>query len=96
MNGAKVLLKTGALEFDKPYPDGDMAQVRVKKSVIVANQDLVIWHRLGRPPNKVFIDWSSAFMQVKVSLDSNGREQADDEKIVVQFNSTGTAVVCIA
>ena len=92
----KVLGKVGALEVDVPYRDKDYDQIRVRKVVTAATTDMVIWHRLGRGPNKCFVDWSSAFMQVKVSLDASNREQADEEKIIVQFSATGQAVVCIA
>lgn len=97
MTATKVLARTGELEFDVPYRDKDLDQVRVKKSIRTANQDVVIFHRLGRVPNRVFVDWATGgFPVVKVSLDSSGREQADDDKVVVQFSATGIAVVCIA
>lgn len=93
----KVLGKTSSLEFGVFYLDKDTDQGRVKVSVISANQDMVIHHRLGRTPNRVFLDYKAGGANdVWLSLDSSGREQADTEKIVVQFAATGIAVVCVS
>ncbi len=94
---SKVLTRTGAMEPDVVYTDKDMDQVRVLKVILSANQDISIPHKLGRKPNRVFLDWKAGGANdVWLSLDSSGREQADDEKIIVQFAATGKAVVCIS
>lgn len=97
MTTLKVLGHTGPLEFGVTYLDKDKDQARQLVAVRTANSNIVIEHRLGRIPNRVFIDWKAGGPNdVWLSLDTSGRVQADEEKIVVQFAATGNAVVCVS
>ena len=91
----KILVNTEAIETDTPVRDGDLDRVLVKKVIKSTTDRYTVWHKLGRIPRKAFVVQSTGgFIICKVSLDTTGREQADSEKITLEFNATGTAVVC--
>jgi hypothetical protein len=92
----KILLCTQPLELNVPTRDGDMDRMLIKKPVPSISGRYTFAHKLGRTPRKAYVvGCSGGFITCKISLDTSGREQADAEKITLEFNATGTAVVCI-
>lgn len=90
----KVLTNTAAIGFYEPTKDGDIDRMLVKIPVKSTTDKYTILHRLGRTPRKAYIvQMTGGFILCKVSLDSTGREQADAEKITLEFSATGNAVV---
>lgn len=75
--------------------DGTFERTITKIPVKAIGQKDTIPHKLGRVPVKAYIVKSTGgYPLVKVSLDTNGREQADAEKITLEFSATGNALVC--
>lgn len=92
----KILVHTQPLEFNVPTRDGDIDRILVKRSVTSTPTRYTFEHKLGRTPRKAYVAASYGnFIACKISLDSSGREQVDSEKITLEFNATGVAVVCI-
>jgi hypothetical protein len=92
----KILVHTQPLEFNVPVKDGDMDRSLVKRAVSSASDRYTFAHKLGRTPVKAYVvRCSGGFITCKISTDTSGREQADAEKITLEFSATGIAVVCI-
>jgi hypothetical protein len=92
----KILLHTQPLEFNVPVKDGDLDRILVKKAVPSTSDRQTFAHKLGRTPVKAYVvRCSGGFITCKISTDNSGREQADAEKITLEFSATGIAVVCI-
>ncbi len=86
---------TQEIEFEKPTQDGTFDRTLLKMNVKQADSRMTVAHGLRRVPVKCFVVKSvGGYPVVKVSLDSNGREQADAEKITLEFSATGNALVC--
>ena len=85
------------LEIEAIEKDGDMEAIVTKKSIVTANEDVVVFHGLGRIPSRAYVIWCIGnFITCQISLDANGQPQADNEKSVLKFSATGQAVVKIA
>ncbi len=92
----KILVNTQPLEFNIPTRDGDIDRILVKRSIASISDRYTFAHKLGRVPRKAYVVKSSGnFISCKISLNTSGSEQADADKITLEFNATGVAVVCI-
>ena len=83
---------TTQLSPGQATPDGDFDARKARVYVQAANQDVVVFHGLGRVPRHVECTWKDGFADWKIVRDARGIVQMDSEKAVMQFSAANVTL----